>query len=381
MRNVPLFKVFMSEDVLKPVCDVLMSGYVGQGIKVDEFEKALQNFLGVPRICTTNSGTSALHLALRLIKSGTWQKRSEILSTPLTCLATNIPIKTNGYKIRWVDLDPNTCNLDLTDLRRKISPNTAAIMVVHWGGYPVDLSELKEIQSECYRLYGYTPPIIEDCAHAFGASYKGVPIGNHGNYCCFSLQAIKHLTTCDGGFLVCPYDSSHKRAELLRWFGLDRKSSQDFRCSQIVTEEDTDKLQMNDLMATIGLHNLPHMKGVIEAHRRNADFLHQKLNGEGIGVPVGGIRLMERKNDRVSADWVFTIRVERRQDFMKMMKAKGIGVSQVHDRNDKHPIFKEFKTPLPITDQVCSDMCAIPCGWWLTQEDREYIVECIKAGW
>ena len=248
-------------------------------------------------------------------------------------------------------------------------------MVVHWGGYPVDLDELEDIQHSYRDCYGGTMPwVIEDCAHAFGASYKGRRIGNYGNFCAFSFQAIKHLTTGDGGALVSPWDHQWRRAKLLRWYGLDRTSSEDFRCKQNIHEWGY-KFHMNDINATIGLANFAQAKWNAVKHGTNGSDLYHALKD------ADGVKLLERKTDRVSADWVFTIRVERRKDFVKYMKECGIAVSQVHARNDKHECLKEFKAILPNTDLVCEDMICIPCGWWLTEEDKQYIVACIRKGW
>lgn len=366
----------MSEDVLEPVNRVLMSGYVGQGPKVEEFERVLSDYLGNPHVNTTNSGTSALHLGIHVLKNNwEWSQHNKpdvVLTTPLTCTATNFPIVANGYKIRWVDVDPKTCNVDLLDLRRKLTPEVAGIMLVHWGGYPVDLDEVKDIVGK-WDHRGRRPWVLEDCAHALGATYKGKLIGNHGNLCAYSFQAIKHLTTCDGGMLVCPDDYFHRKAKLLRWYGLDRTSSADFRCEQNIIEWGY-KFHMNDLAAVIGLNNFPHFHGLLKRHRENANYLREHLS-------VNGITLMENKDDRESADWIFTILVEKRDDFMRHMKECGIGVSRVHDRNDKHNCLNEFRSQLPSTDYVCSRVCCLPCGWWVTDEDRQYIVDCIRKGW
>jgi dTDP-4-amino-4,6-dideoxygalactose transaminase len=351
-----------------------MSGYIGQGPQVDEFERLLGDFIGNKRCVTLNSGTSALHLALHMIKDKevAWG-RDEVLTTPLTCTATNFPILANGLKIKWVDVNPHTCNVDLNDLRRKINKKTLAIMVVHWGGLPVNLTELKDIQDECETLYGFRPQIIEDCAHAMGSTFKGRRLGNHGNFCIYSFQAIKHLTTGDGGLLVCPTDEFYSRAKLLRWYGLDRTSSADFRCEQNIQEWGF-KFHMNDIAATIGIHNIKHLPRIIANHQSNASYYRSALQGLDV-------TLMDALPDRVSADWIFTIRVQRRDDFIVAMKGRGIGVGRVHDRNDKHTCLKEFRVPLPGTDKTCKEMVCLPCGWWITPEDREYVVECIKEGW
>lgn len=373
--EIPMFKVFMAEDAPELVSEVLSSGYVGQGPKVDQLEESLSQFIGSPYVVTVNSGTSALHLALHMIKED--DGRDEVLTTPLTCTATNFPILANGLKLKWVDVDPQTFNMDLNDLRRKISPKTRAIMVVHWGGYPLDLDALKNIQDDCERLYGFRPPIIEDCAHAMGAKYKGKLLGNHGNICMFSFQAIKHFTTVDGGMLVLPNDMQYQRAKLLRWFGLDRTRSADFRCEQNI-EEWGYKFQMNDMTAAVGIKNLPHLNRIISKHRKNGIFFDNNLGD--IKVP-GVISVQQSKFDHQSSYWVYTMRVDNRDGFMRKMKEQGIAVSRVHDRNDKHECLKEFRSILPNTDVVCDSMCCIPCGWWVEKEHREYILDCIKKGW
>jgi dTDP-4-amino-4,6-dideoxygalactose transaminase len=372
--NIPLFKVFMSENVPASVEAILMSGYIGQGEMVEKFEARLRSYFGNSYVATTNSGTSALHLALHMINDDKLPYDAEVITTPLTCTATNFPIVANGYNIRWADVDPKTCNIDLQDVRRKLSPNTAAIMAVHWGGYPVDLDELRNIQDQCFEMYGFRPPVVEDCAHAFGAEYKDKLLGNHGNYCMFSFQAIKHLTCGDGGCLISPSYERHQRAKLLRWYGLDREKSPDMRCEQNVRDWGF-KFHMNDISAAIGQVNFSHVHDILEKHRKNG---HSYL-GALEGVP--GITLLEDKSDRQSSYWIFTMRVENRDGFMKKMNEQGVAVSRVHDRNDKHECLKQFRSPLPNTDVVCSDMICLPCGWWVGEEEREYIIECIKKGW
>ncbi len=370
MDNIPLFKVFMSEDVLEPVNELLMSGYIGQGDKVEQFEKLLGNFIGNPHVNTVNSATSGLHLALRMVSGGD----TEVLTTPMTCTATNVPILGNGLKIKWVDVDLNTCNMDLDDLERKLSPTTKAIMIVHWGGYPLDLDRLKSIQDKCFNLYGYHIPVIEDCAHAWGSTYKGKRLGNHGNTCVYSFQAIKHFTTVDGGCIFHPHKFQWERGKLLRWYGLDRTKSANYRCEQNIGEWGY-KFHMNDLNATIGIYNLLHAEHLVEQNQSNASYYNFALQN------VHGVKLMENEEDRKSAAWIYTIRVKNRDNFVKMMTDKGIAVSRVHNRNDEHDCMKPFQCALPNLDELCKDMICIPCGWWVTKEKREYIVDCIKSGW
>ena len=367
---IPLFKVRMS-DVSEDLNKVLHSGYIGEGTKVIEFENALRSYFNNPFCNTTNSATSALHLALHMAKNNV---RNEVLTTPLTCSATNFPIVANGLDIKWVDVNPNNCNMNMEDLRRKISKKTLAIMLVHWGGYPCDLDEVKSIQDDCEKLYGFKPIVIEDCAHAFGSKYKGKLIGTHGNFCVFSFQAIKHLTCGDGGLLISPNYESHKRAKLLRWYGFDREKGIDTRCEQNVSEWGY-KFHMNDINATIGLKNLETINPFLQKHKENGRFYQENLKD------VPGVTLLDNADEYESSYWIYTMRTDERDDFIKAMDNAGIMCRRVHDRNDKHDCLKQYQTFLPKTTDVCIDMVCIPSGWWVSEEDRNYIVDTIKKGW
>ena len=379
-ETIQMFKVFMSENAAPEVAKVLNSGYIGQGEKVEQFESKLQDFFMKDYIVTLNSGTSGLHLALDLLKksSGKWpglEDGDEVLATSLTCTASNFPILANNLNIKWVDVDPTTLNMDLDDLSRKISPKTKAIMLVHWGGYPNDLDRIKEIQNKCFELYGFKPAVIEDGAHSFGSKYKGKHIGNHGNMTMYSLQAIKHITSIDGGLLLLPHQELYDRAKLLRWYGIDRNSNRkDFRCEADIQEWGF-KFHMNDVCATVGMENLKHAEEIVSRHQSNAKFYDEHLQN------IPGLTTLNRHEGHESAFWIYSMLVEDRDGFYKHMKDCGIVVSQVHERNDKHTCVSDYKSSLPTLDRIIGKVVSIPVGWWVTDEDRQYIVDCIKKGW
>jgi dTDP-4-amino-4,6-dideoxygalactose transaminase len=372
----------MSEDILKPLNDVLMSGFITQGPKVEEFESALKKFINNPYILTLNSATAGLTLALRLLKNPDEQTNwpgfddeNDIVLTPaLTCFATTASILANKVNIRWIDVDLNTSNIDLNDLKNKLSEKTKVIYLVHWGGNPVDLDSLKELQEYSLEKFGFKPMIVEDCAHAFGAEYNGKKIGSNENICVFSLQAIKHLTTGDGGFITLPNEKLYNRCKLLRWYGIDRDKrnykGKDLRLENDIMEYGY-KFHMNDVNATIGLYNLPHMEGLLKKNRENASFLDEKLQN------VEGITLMNKNPKCNSAYWLYTIRVKNKEYFMEKMKENGIMTSQVHNRNDINSCVKDYKEELPNLDILEKDMVCIPVGWWLTKEELDFIINTI----
>ena len=392
-EQIPLFKVFMAPTAKEKVGEVLDSGYIGQGPKVDEFEKQLGDYFGNKKVVTTNAGTSALHLALHLLKKPKldWLKNAfegkiftnenwpgieegdEVLATALTCTASNWPIVANGLKIKWVDIDPTTLNMDLDDLERKMTPNTKAIIGVHWGGYPLDLDKILDIRIRFKKEHGWAPTLIEDAAHSIGTKYKGEYLGNHGNFVMNSLQAIKHITSIDGGVLYCPHDELYERAKLIRWYGIDRspKGRTDFRCESDIAEWGF-KFHMNDVCAAVGMENFKHIDELVGVHKRNAAYYDTNLKD------INGVTLLKREEGFESAFWIYTMLVDDRTSFYKHMEECGITVSQVHERNDKHSCMDEFKSDLPNLDKTIGNIVSIPVGWWVTEENTKYIVDCIK---
>ena len=392
---IPLFKVYMSPQSSIEVAKILNSGYIGQGPIVDLFEDKLKEKFNNDYIVTTNSATSAEHLALHLLRKPTeylenndfgdgaiihkWDGIStgdEILCTPLTCTATNWPVLANKFKIKWVDVDQKTLNMDLDDLARKITKDTKIIYFVHWGGYPMDLDAVKDIQDKTQNMLGFRPMVIEDCAHSIGSKWDGKTLGNHGNICIFSLQAIKHVTSIDGGILTLPNQDLYHRAKLLRWYGIDRETNtKDFRCEADVAEWGF-KFHMNDVNACVGMENFKHVDRLVDRHIENAEYYSSKLKG------VSGVTLIQQDmENRKSSYWIYSMLVDEKQKFMNWMKECNIMVSQVHERNDIHTCVSDYKSHLPSMDRIQKQLICIPNGWWVTDEDREYIVLCIIKGW
>lgn len=263
--TIPLFKVFMAPSVEAAVTSVLYSGFVGEGEEVKAFERELGARLGVTRVVSVNSCTSALHLACHMSLDGS--AAAEIITTPMTCIATNSSVVRNGARIVWADIDPLTGNIDPDEIEPLINERTRAIMMVHWGGNPCEIDRI------CKIGHAHGIPVIEDAAHALGATYRGRPIGQHSDLIVFSFQAVKHVTAVDGGCLVCKDVNDDARARLLRWYGVGREYSEptDLRCEIDVAEAGY-KFHMNNVAAAIGRENLKHLDWMLTRHRDNARF-------------------------------------------------------------------------------------------------------------
>lgn len=366
IRSIPLFKVFLpDEEILMPrLRDVLYSGQISEGPPVAEFEKSFGRFIGNENTLSFYSGTAALHVALILagIKNG-----DKVISTAMTAEPTNMAIKHAGAEIIWADVDPKNGNLSaksIDSVCEKVK-DIKAVMLVHYGGIPASLNEIRKVtQKHGIRL-------IEDAAHALGAKYNNKFIGADTECTMFSLQAIKHMTTVDGGMLTLKETDDLATGRRIRWFGIDRLAS---RTSVDITEVGY-KYHMNNVNATIGLAQLEVIQNVIDRHVENGKYFDEHL----LNIP--GLNICTWDAEAEPSYWFYTILAEKSRDLSKLLTENGIANSQVHKRNDQHTVFKSSLKHLPGLDEFYSRMIHIPCGWWLDQEDREYIVNVIKKGW
>ena len=356
---IPLFQVAMSEHARTMVAEVLTpksdgSLYIGEGPLCARFENEIAVTLGHERMLFVNSGTSALKLAIYLAggRSGT-----EVISTPQTCLLTNTAILETGARIVWADIDPVTGNIDPNDVLRKITSKTVAVMAVDWAGRVCDFGVLRKFTRGI--------SLIEDAAHAFGAKGPG-----HGDFICYSFQAIKHLTTGDGGGIVCPSLALHERGRLLRWAGLDRTRGDSMRCYQRISEAGF-KMQSNDIAAAIGLANVTGAIDRVNRCRANAREYQQQL------ASVSNVKLPPP--DDSASWWFFPIRVSKPIVFEAFMAAEGIAVGQVHARNDINPCFNDaVKGELPGAEEFSMHQTNIPCGWFIDKDQLDKIVRAVK---
>ncbi|MBE3087636.1 MAG: DegT/DnrJ/EryC1/StrS family aminotransferase [Chloroflexi bacterium] len=360
---ISLFKVRMPASIDAPLLETLKSGFIGQGPKVEEFERLLETYIGNPNVLTTNSGTMALMIALRLagVKPG-----DDVVSSAMTCSATSMSIKAVGANIVWADILLDG-NLNPDSVRRNITPKTTAVMAVHWAGYPCDLDALLNICDE------RGIQLVEDAAHALGAEYHDFKIGNYGHLAAFSLQAIKHINTIEGGFVCCDRRDSYNKGKLLRWFGIDREGPKtDLRCEQDITDAGY-KGNLVDPLAVIGIEQMKGLPAIIEKHRENAEYYRNELHG------LTRVRPLPYADDRASAYWLFSVLVDDKNSFMGHMLQKGIQVSAVHSRNDVFLCFADAKRgAMPGLDYFADHQMAIPVHWALTDDERAHIVNAVR---
>ena len=366
-EGIVLFYPNIPKKAIEEVTKVLQSRWIGQGPRVAQFEQEFsQKFAGNGTSLAVGSGTDALHLAYILagLKEG-----DEVITPVFTCTATTIPFLYMNVTVKFADVDPETLNINIPHVRSLITEKTKAIVCVHYGGLPCDMDELRAIAKE------YNIPVIEDAAHALGATYKGKKIGEISEFTMFSFQAIKHITTGDGGMLIVQDKDVVAKGERIRWFGIDRSNKQKGNWENDIWEVGY-KYQMTDIAAAMGLAGLHEFDEVL-AHRQKLFQAYRRgLKG------AQGIKLIGAEHtDRTHAAWLCTTIVEKREAFMKNLRDHKIESGQVHYRNDRYTVLGGRRDDLPFMDSVEDNYIVLPLHTHMNEANVDYVCEVIRKGW
>jgi perosamine synthetase len=367
-KTINMFSPYVSRRAIERVADVLRTPMIGQGEGVGEFEREVQKVLGLPYVVAVNTSSSAIRLALDIcgVKPG-----DEVITTPMTCTLTNHPILEQFAKPVFADIQRETGNIEPADVEKRITARTKAIVCTHWAGTPCDLDELNALAC------GHGLAVIEDASEAFGATYKGYPIGLHSRFVAFSFHAVQIITASEGGALAMQTAADADMARVKRWYGIDRRS----RRPNILGYYDFDVntvgfgYYLTNVAAAIGVENLctlPYQ----QTHRQKLAQIYWR----GLSK-VSGIKLLKLHQDRCSSYHFFTILVERREDFCRKLNTAGVRVSIVHARNDEYTIFGGRRQDLPGLERFSQSYIGLPIHMGLKEEDVHYIVNTIRSGW
>lgn len=361
------FHTHISERAIQLATESLRTTFVSEGKLVREFETRLASDLGVRNPVALNSGTTALHLALVIAGVG---PGDEVVIPPQTFIATGMVVLAQHAKVVFCDINPDTGNMCPKSLRACLTERTKAVIPVHWAGYPCDLDE---IQAACADR---PIAVIEDAAHALGATYRGKPVGAISRFTAFSFQAIKHVTTGDGGALCCLSSEDENDARIRRWFAIDRANSQMSELGERIYDANRVgyKYHLNDLAAAVGLGNLADFPRIRLRLQDIASTYRRELAG------VDGIRFLENASDRESANWLFTIRVRNRDCFIQALASRGVPASVVHLRIDRNSVFGGRKD-LPGQHLFNDEQVSLPLHNGLTDNDVRAVIQAVLAGW
>jgi perosamine synthetase len=365
-KPIVLFYPHVPKEAIDAVGKQLETRWIGQGPAVDEFENIWYQKISKPNTAiAVSSGTAALHLAY--ILAGITED-DEVISPVFTCSATNTALLYQKAKIVFADTKRDSLNIDPEDIKRKISYKTKAIVVVDYGGLPCDLDEIRMIAQQ------WNIPVIEDAAQAHGAKYKGKMVGSISDFTCFSFQAIKIITTCDGGMLTMRTRLHEDEAKRIRWFGIDRKAKLADRWKNDIFEVGY-KYQMTDVSAVMGIEAMKLLKPTLSHHRELFEAYRKGLKG------IPGITFIGDDKDHRSSCWLSTVLVEKRDELKKMLASHNIESNQVHYRNDIYTVFGGRVDDCPNMDKLESQYLVLPMHYFMTVKDVERVCKTIKGGW
>ena len=358
-KGIPLFRPYVPLKAIDFVSDTLNSRWIGEGPKVKEFEIKFQKFLKSHSECiAVNSGTAALHLAY--ILAGV-KKDDEVICPLFTCTATNLPILYQGAKPVFCDVAKNSLNINVEDIESLITKKTKAISVVDYGGLPNDYEKIRKICDK-YKL-----KLISDCAHCVDGEYKNKPIHKWADFTTYSFQAIKTLTTGDGGILICNNKKNTKLAKDIRWFGIDREKKQSGIWENDVIHLGY-KYHMNDIAASIGLASLLEIKHVLNYRKKLFKKYIDNLSS------IKDFIYEYPKDYTKFTPWLITLNcASNRLSVMKHLRDYGIESAQVHYRNDRYSVFSVKNGKFPNMDRSEDSYLVLPLHMGLTVEDVDFI--------
>lgn len=365
---IPVHRPSFFDDEEAAIREVLDSRWVGTGRVCDRFEARLREFLGAGHVLCVNSGTAALHLAMEVLGL---PEESEVLVPSITFPSTVQAIVLAGLRPRFCEVDPDTMNICTDDLSSRLNERTRAILPVHYGGFSCDMDSVNSI-ADAHGLR-----VVEDAAHAFGSSHRGRMVGTMSDMACFSFDALKNVTTIDGGAVATDNDDTAHRLRILRNIGIDPKSVNASERGPSWKYEIVDigyRYVMADINASIGLVQLNRLATVIARKRDMISRYLEVLSG------LDEVRLLDQPLEE-SAPFSFVIRVirGRRDALREYLKQHDIGSAVEFVPNHLQPAFREFHEPLPMSERLFTEILTLPLHCELTDNDVEFVAHTVKS--
>jgi len=342
----------MTNEEVDAVKEALFSGWIGLGPKTQEFEEKFAEYVGAKYAVGLNSGTAALHLALRVLDLGA---NDEVITTSLTFVSTNHVILYNGARPVFADINVDTMTLDIKDIKRKLNPNTKVILPVHYGGHPADLDELMDI-ARSKKIY-----LIEDAAHACGAEYKAKRIGSFGDITCFSFHAVKNLSVGEGGMITTNNEKFAEHIRKLRWMGIDkstwdRSKNEKTYAWEYKVDELGFKEHLDDIHSAIGLVQLKRLDKLNKRRREIVErYNHAFGNVSWLSIPV------ERPYVKSSYHlYVIKVSPSLRDKLIDHLAGYGIASGVHYFPNHLYSVYEPYRVSLPVTESTYREIITLP---------------------
>lgn len=342
---------------------VLESQWVGMGPQTERFEAALSRFIGVSHVVATNSCTAALHLALAALED---DGRKEVIVPSLTFAATIQAVVMAGYEPVFAEVESDSLTPDTEHVARLLGPRTRAVVPVHFAGQPCDMAGLEQLTA------GRNIAVVADGAHAFGSTSRGAVVGAQGTATCFSFSSNKNISCGEGGALVTNSESLAARARQMRFLGINqhtwaRRNEQ--KPWHYAVSEPGYRYHMSDINAAIGLAQLERLDTFTRRRRQIAATYDEALRG------LPWLKAVTRDLDQIIPN-LYVMRVTHglRDDLHAALRAAGIGCGVHYVPNHQQPAFARFSRPLPVTEQLASEVISLPLHTRLSEAQVGHII-------
>jgi perosamine synthetase len=366
---IPVFKPNYGPEELEALRGSFESGWIGLGPKTKEFEEKFAAYIGCRYAVGVNSATAALHLAMWVMGV----EKCEVITPSMTFVSTNHAILYKNAFPVFCDIEADTLNINPTEIEKLITKKTRAIVVVHYGGYAVDMDPVMSIAQK-YKL-----KVIEDAAHGAGGEYKGRKLGSIGDIGCYSFHAVKNLACGEGGMVVTNDGLIDGELRRLRWMGItkdtysrDSDPHKGYSWYYDVTDVSY-KYNMSDIAAALGIVQLAKLD---RSNARRAELVGRYNDGlKG----VGDIEIPVRKPYMTKPAYHnYVIKSARRDQLNAFLKEKGISTSVHYYPNHLYEIYKPYRRHLPVTESVWKRVLTLPLFPDLTEQQQDYIISSIR---
>ena len=371
---IPYGRQFIDEEDIKAVIEVLKSDFITQGPLIESFEKKLAEYCGAKYAVVFNSGTSALHgayFALGLSKG------DEFLTSPLTFVATVNAGLYLGARPIFLDIEPDTGNIDVNKIEKYITKKTKLISVVHYAGHPVNMEKVKQIADK------YGLKVVEDACHALGAKYKSSKIGScqYSDATVFSFHPVKHITTGEGGAVLTNREDIYEKLLMFRNHGITKDKE------KFLESEEGDwyyemhflgyNYRLTDIQSALGISQLKKLDSFIEKRRRIVEIYNKFFEGNPyFDIPV-------EKDYAYHSYHLYPIRLKdsyknKRKEIFQLLRKKKLGVQVHYIPVYLHPYYQKLgyrKGECPIAEDFYKREISLPIYPSMTEEEIDYVIK------
>ena len=371
MEKIPVFAPSLGEDTKKHVLDAIDAGWLGMGSASKEFEERISEFLGLNDryVAVTNTGTSALHIALLTAGIG---PGDEVITPSFNYVADHQAIKMTGADVVMCDIQDDNLGIDCKKAEELITEKTKAIIPLHFAGIPCDQEGVFNLAKK------YNLRVIEDAMHAFGTKINKKKIGSYGDIACFSFDPVKIVTSVDGGCVIVNSKEELEKLYHLRLLGVDKDTIQRYKNNRAWDYDVVSqgfRYHMNTISAVFGISQIKQVKKFIESRQKICQRYNDAFK------EISDLKISQTDFSNISP-FIYSLRIlnGKRQEIIEHLKSKNIDVGIHFIPVHKHEYFKNSKCGnMDITNKVVNEVLTIPLHSFMKEEHIQCIINGITS--